>query len=90
MSILELRLLSEEDDGRALSPEQWARYEQYVAEIFGALGMPVAASGDDDRVARNAAVLDLRRALADVASFLGDEGGTGSPILRRGSPCLAE
>jgi GTP cyclohydrolase I len=33
---------------RAVSPEEWARYERYVAEIFGAFGMDLDTPGTVD------------------------------------------
>ena len=39
MSIVELPARWEPDGGRAIAPEEWARYERYMAEIFAAFGM---------------------------------------------------
>ena len=45
MSIIELPPRSEPDDERAITPEEWARYERNVAEIFAAFGMDLETHG---------------------------------------------
>ena len=45
MSIVELPSRWAEDEGREVGPEDWARYERYMREIFGAFGMELDTSG---------------------------------------------
>ncbi len=45
MSIVELPRPEPEDGGRDIAPEEWARYERYVAEIFAAFGMDLDTPG---------------------------------------------
>jgi GTP cyclohydrolase I len=45
LSIVELPWRREPADGRVVSPEEWARFERYIGEIFTALGMQLGAAG---------------------------------------------
>ena len=45
MTIVELPSRWEPEDGRSVSPEEWARYEAYVGEIFAAFGMDLDTPG---------------------------------------------
>jgi GTP cyclohydrolase I len=61
--------------GRSISAEEWARYERYVAEIFGAFGMDLGAPGTVDTP---------RRFLQ--AMFDSTAGYDGDPKLRTAFP----
>ena len=53
MSIVELPSRRDpEDEGRSVEPEDWARYERYVAEIFSAFGMDLDTPGTRETPAR--------------------------------------
>ena len=45
LSIVELPARPEPDDERTITPEEWARYEHYVAEILTAFGMDLETPG---------------------------------------------
>jgi GTP cyclohydrolase I len=45
LSIIELPSREEPDEERAIAAEDWARYEQSIAEIFGAFGMDLETPG---------------------------------------------
>jgi GTP cyclohydrolase I len=45
LTIVELPTRPEPDDGRTITPEEWARYEHNIAEILEALGMDLETSG---------------------------------------------
>jgi GTP cyclohydrolase I len=45
LSIIELPARPEPDGERTITPEEWARYEQNVAEIFAAFGMNLDTPG---------------------------------------------
>ena len=47
-TVLELTSRLEERQPRMISPDDWRRYERYVGEIFGALGMEMGAPGTLD------------------------------------------
>lgn len=74
MSIIELPR-PETHDARAIAPEQWARYEQHVAEILAAFGMDLDTPGTRDTPAR------FLRALHDATA-----GYDGDPKLRTAFP----
>jgi GTP cyclohydrolase I len=53
LSIVELPSRRDpEDEGRSVPPEDWARYERYVAEIFSAFGMDLDTPGTRETPAR--------------------------------------
>jgi GTP cyclohydrolase I len=45
LSIVELHARPEPDDERSITPEEWARYEQNVAEILAAMGLDLDTPG---------------------------------------------
>jgi GTP cyclohydrolase IA len=45
LTIVELPSRPEPDDGRSIAPEEWARYEHNIAEIFAAFGMDLDTPG---------------------------------------------
>ena len=45
MSIVELPARWEPDGERTIAPEDWARYERYLGEIFAAFGMDLGTPG---------------------------------------------
>jgi GTP cyclohydrolase I len=45
LSIVELPARWDRDGGRTIAPEDWARYERYVGEIFAAFGMDLETPG---------------------------------------------
>ena len=53
---------------RAISPGDWQRYEEYVAEILGALGMPLDTPGTRETPSRF-----LKALLDATAGYDGDE-----------------
>ena len=68
MSIIELPARWEPEQERTIAPEEWARYEQNVAEIFAAFGMDIDTPGTRDTPRR------FLRALYDsTAGYDGDE-----------------
>ena len=71
MSIVELRTSWERDP----SPEEWARYERYMAEIFEAFGMDMHTPGTRDTPKR------FLRAMFDSTA-----GYDGDPKLRTAFP----
>jgi GTP cyclohydrolase IA len=48
LTIVELPSRPEPDDGRSITPEEWARYEHNIAEVFAAFGMDLATPGTRD------------------------------------------
>ena len=75
MSIVELPARWEPDDEREITPEEWARYEQNVAEIFEAFGMDLDTPGTHDTPRR------FLRAIFDATA-----GYDGDPKLRTAFP----
>jgi GTP cyclohydrolase I len=73
LSIVELP--SRRDDERSISQEEWARYERYVAEIFGAFGMDLDTPGTVDTPRR------FLQAMFDATG-----GYDGDPKLRTAFP----
>jgi GTP cyclohydrolase IA len=47
-TVVELSSRLDDPRPRAISPDDWRRYERYVGEIFGALGMEMSAPGTLD------------------------------------------
>jgi GTP cyclohydrolase I len=74
LSIIELPR-PEPHEGRAIAPEEWARYERHVAEILGAFGMDLDTPGTRETPAR------FLRALHDATA-----GYDGDPKLRTAFP----
>ena len=68
MSIIELPARSEPDDERTITPEEWARYERNVAEIFAAFGMDLDTPGTRETPRRF-----LRAMFETTAGYDGDE-----------------
>ena len=67
MSIVELPARWEPDGGRAIAPEEWARYERYMGEIFAAFGMDLDTPGTEGTPER------FLRAMFDAtAGYCGD------------------
>jgi GTP cyclohydrolase IA len=75
LSIVELPSRRDPDDGRVVSPEEWARYEGYVGEIFDAFGMDLGTPGTRDTPRR------FLQALYDATG-----GYDGDPKLRTAFP----
>jgi GTP cyclohydrolase IA len=76
LSIVELpSRLKPEDEGRAVVPEDWARYERYVAEIFLAFGMDLDTPGTRETPGR------FLQAVYDATA-----GYDGDPKLRTAFP----
>src|SRR5689334_20546096 len=76
LSIVELpSRLEPEDEGRAVAPEDWARYERYVAEIFSAFGMDLDTPGTHETPGR------FLQAVYDATA-----GYEGDPKLRTAFP----
>jgi GTP cyclohydrolase I len=68
LSIVELPQRWEPDDERLVTPDEWARYERYVAEILSAFGMDLDTAGTRDTPRR------FLRALFDAtAGYDGDD-----------------
>jgi GTP cyclohydrolase IA len=67
LSIIELPSREDPDDERTIAPEDWARYEQSVAEIFGAFGMDLETPGTRDTPRRF-----LRAMFEATAGYDGD------------------
>jgi GTP cyclohydrolase I len=68
LSIVELPARREPDEARTIAPEDWARYERHVAEIFGALGLDLDTPGTRDTPRRF-----LRALYEATAGYDGDE-----------------
>jgi GTP cyclohydrolase I len=68
LSIIELPARSEPDDERTITPEEWARYERNVAEIFAAFGMDLDTPGTRETPRRF-----LRAMFETTAGYDGDE-----------------
>jgi GTP cyclohydrolase IA len=75
LSIVELPARWEPDGGRAIAPEDWARYERYVGEIFAAFGMDIDTPGTEGTPER------FLRAMFDATA-----GYCGDPKLRTAFP----
>ena len=75
MSIIELPARWEPDEGRTIEPQDWARYERYVGEIFDAFGMDLDTPGTRDTPERF-----LRAMFEATAGYCGD------PKLRTAFP----
>ena len=75
MSIVELPARWEPDGGRTIAPEDWARYERYVGEIFAAFGMDLETPGTTATPER------FLRAMFDATA-----GYCGDPKLRTAFP----
>ena len=68
MSIVELPSRWDPEDGRSLAPDDWARFEGYVGEIFTAFGMDLDTPGTRDTPRR------FLRAMFDAtAGYDGDQ-----------------
>ena len=74
-NVLELTPQPEEAEPRAIAPADFQRYERYLGEILGALGMDLATPGTRDTPGR------LLQALVDATS-----GYDGDPKLRTAFP----
>jgi GTP cyclohydrolase I len=68
LNIVELPARSEPDDERTITPEEWARYERNVAEIFAAFGMDLDTPGTRETPRRF-----LRAMFETTAGYDGDE-----------------
>ena len=75
MTIVELPSRPEWDDGRVISPEEWARYEHNIAEILEAFGMDLGTPGTRETPQR------FLRAMFDSTA-----GYDGDPKLRTAFP----
>jgi GTP cyclohydrolase I len=75
LTIVELPSRPEWDDGRVISPEEWARYEHNIAEILEAFGMDLATAGTRETPQR------FLRAMFDSTA-----GYDGDPKLRTAFP----
>jgi GTP cyclohydrolase IA len=75
LTIIELPSRLEAQDGRAITPEEWARYEHWVAEIFHAFGMDLDTPGTRETPKR------FLRALHEATG-----GYDGDPKLRTAFP----
>jgi GTP cyclohydrolase I len=75
LSIVELPSRWDPEGGRDVSPEEWARYESYVGEIFSAFGMDLDTPGTRETPRR------FLRALFDATA-----GSGGDPKLRTAFP----
>ena len=75
MTIVELPSRPEWDDGRVISPEEWARYEQNIAQILEAFGMDLDTPGTRETPQRF-----LRAMFESTAGYDGD------PKLRTAFP----
>jgi GTP cyclohydrolase IA len=74
LSIVELPR-PEPDEARAIAPDEWARYERHIAEIFEAFGMDLDTPGTRDTPSR------FLRALREATA-----GYDGDPKLRTAFP----
>jgi GTP cyclohydrolase IA len=68
LSIIELPARPEPDDKRRITPEEWARYERGVAEIFSAFGMDLETPGTRETPRRF-----LRAIFEATAGYDGDD-----------------
>jgi GTP cyclohydrolase I len=68
LSIVELPARSEPDDERTITPEEWARFERNVAEIFAGFGMDLETPGTRETPRRF-----LRAMFEATAGYDGDE-----------------
>ncbi|HEY2372104.1 MAG TPA: GTP cyclohydrolase I [Gaiellaceae bacterium] len=75
MTIVELPSRPEWDEGRVISPEEWARYEHNIAEILEAFGMDLDTPGTRETPQR------FLRAMFDSTA-----GYDGDPKLRTAFP----
>jgi len=75
LTIVELPSRPEWDDGRVISPEEWARYEHNIAEILEAFGMDLGTAGTRETPQR------FLRAMFDSTA-----GYDGDPKLRTAFP----
>jgi GTP cyclohydrolase I len=75
LSIVELPSRWDPEDGRDIAPEEWARYERYVGEIFSAFGMDLDTPGTRETPRRF-----LRAIFEATAGYCGD------PKLRTAFP----
>jgi GTP cyclohydrolase I len=75
LSIVELPARWEPEEQRSVAPDEWARYESYVGEIFSAFGMDLATPGTRETPRR------FLQALYDATS-----GYDGDPKLRTAFP----
>jgi GTP cyclohydrolase I len=75
LTIVELPSRPERDDGRVISPEEWARYEHNIAEILDAFGMDLDTPGTRETPQR------FLRAMFDSTA-----GYDGDPKLRTAFP----
>jgi GTP cyclohydrolase I len=75
LSIVELPARWEPDGGRTIAPEEWARYERYMGEIFAAFGMDLDTPGTEGTPER------FLRAMFDATA-----GYCGDPKLRTAFP----
>jgi len=75
LTIVELPSRPEWDDGRVISPEEWARYEHNIAEILEAFGMDLDTPGTRETPQR------FLRAMFDSTA-----GYDGDPKLRTAFP----
>jgi GTP cyclohydrolase I len=75
LTIIELPSRPEPYHGRAVSPEEWARYEHSISEILHAFGMDLDTPGTRDTPSR------FLRALYDATA-----GYDGDPKLRTAFP----
>ena len=75
MTIVELPSRPERDDERVITSEEWARYEQNIAEILEAFGMDLDTAGTRDTPGR------FLRAMFDSTA-----GYDGDPKLRTAFP----
>ena len=67
MSIVELPARWEPDGERTIAPEDWARYERYLGEIFAAFGMDLGTPGTEETPKRF-----LRAVFDATAGYDGD------------------
>ena len=61
-TVVELAPRPDEDEPRVIAPDAWQRYERYLGEILGALGMDLATPGTRETPQR------LLQALVDATS----------------------
>ncbi|HKU59172.1 MAG TPA: GTP cyclohydrolase I [Gaiellaceae bacterium] len=67
MTIVELPSRPERDEGRVITPEEWARYEHNIAEILEAFGMDLDTPGTQETPQRF-----LRAMFDSTAGYDGD------------------
>jgi GTP cyclohydrolase I len=67
LTIVELPARPERDEGRVISPEEWARYERNIAEILEAFGMDLDTPGTRETPQRF-----LRAMFDSTAGYDGD------------------